>query len=289
MSAPRSAPTVLQIVLGRRLALLREGGGLTAAEAARRVRVAQTTITRMEKAETSLKWVTVKALLELYGVERAETEDFLALAEKANAPGWWQGFRDVLPNWFGVHVSLEGEATQLRTYEPQLVPGLLQTKEYAHAVLAAGLPRVTPDVVERRVSLRLRRQDILTRTRPAPPHLWAVVDETCLRRAVGGRAVMAGQIEHLLEMAELPNVTLQLCPFAAGLLPGGFGPFTVFRFEIPELPDVVCIDTLSRGQYSEDRAEVALFREAFDQMTTYALPIGPTKEFLMDVRAELAR
>ncbi|MFD9905419.1 helix-turn-helix domain-containing protein [Streptomyces sp. NPDC059063] len=289
MTAPRSAPTVLQIVLGRRLALLRDGAGLTAAEAATRVRVDQTTITRMEKAETSLKWATVKALLELYGAGPAETEEFLALTEQANAPGWWQSFRDVLPSWFGVHVSLEGAAARIHTYEPQVIPGLLQTKEYAHAVLRSGLPRVTADVVERRVSLRLKRQDILTRTEPEPPRLWAVMDETCLRRTVGSRAVMCGQIDQLLRMAELPNVTLRICPFEAGLHPGGFGPFTVFRFEIPELPDVVCVDTLSRGQYSEDPEEVALFREALDHMSTYALSSARTRQFLMDVRDELTR
>ncbi|WP_405884534.1 helix-turn-helix domain-containing protein [Streptomyces sp. NBC_01136] len=124
MGEPRSAPTVLQIVLGRRLTQLRVAAGLTAQEAAKRLRMAHTTITRIERAETSLKWATGNALLEIYEVSEAEIAEFLDLTEKANRPGWWQGFRDVLPSWFGVHVALEAAATSIRTYEPAVVPDL---------------------------------------------------------------------------------------------------------------------------------------------------------------------
>jgi transcriptional regulator with XRE-family HTH domain len=284
---PRSAPTVLQIVLGRRLTQLRVAAGLTAQEAAKRLRVAHTTITRIERAETSLKWATAKTLLEIYEVGEAEIAEFLDLTEKANRPGWWQGFRDVLPSWFGVHVALETAATSIRTYEPAVVPGLLQTEGYARAVLGLGLPRISPEILERRVSLRAKRQELLTRTDPEAPQLWAIMDETGLRRAAGDPDIMRAQIDHLLEMADLPNVTLQICPFEAGLHPGGFGPFTIFRFEIPELPDVVCTDSLSRAAYSEDNEEVALFREALGQMSVYALSKGRTKQLLGDVRKEL--
>ncbi|MFJ1546442.1 DUF5753 domain-containing protein [Streptomyces sp. NPDC088246] len=287
MTEPKSAPTVLQIVLGRRLAALRDAAGLTAAQAANCLRIAQTTVTRMEKAETSLKFANAKTLLEVYGAGQAEIDEFLGLLDKASDPGWWQGFRDALPNWFGVYVSLEDSATQIRLYEPQVVPGLLQTEDYARAVLKVGLPRPTTDVLERRVSLRTARQDLLNRPKPAPPQLWAVIDETCLRRHVGDAEVMANQLDHLLKMAELQNVTLQVCTFNAGLHPGGFGPFTVFRFQIPELPDIVCTDSLSRAHYTEDPDEAALYREALDQMSAYALPVGDTKSFIGDVRKEL--
>ncbi|TGB15524.1 helix-turn-helix transcriptional regulator [Streptomyces sp. MZ04] len=287
MSEPRSAPTVLEIVLGRRLAALRDAAGFTAAQAAKRLRMSPSTITRMEKSETALKYTTAKALLEIYGVSQSETEEFLHLLDQATTPGWWQSFRDVLPAWFGVHVSLETAATNIRTYEPAVVPGLLQTPAYARAVLERGLPRMSSDVLERRVDLRAARQALLTRTDPSPPQLWAVLDETVLRRPAGSSDVMRGQIDHLLEMADLPNVTLQVCPFSAGLHPGAFGPFTIFRFDIPELPDVVCTDSLSRAAYGEEKEEVALFREALGEMSVYALSKEDTKRFLGDICKEL--
>ncbi|MFF3851267.1 helix-turn-helix domain-containing protein [Streptomyces sp. NPDC002328] len=287
MSEPKSAPTVLAIVLGRRLAALREAAGFTAAQAAKPLRIAPTTVTRMEKAETSLKYATVKTLLEIYDVSQAEIQEFLALLDQASTPGWWQSFRDVLPGWFGVHVSLEGAATSLRGYEPGVIHGLLQTPGYARAVMERGLPRMAPDVLERSVDLRIKRQDILTREKPEPPQLWVVTDETSLRRPVGDAAVMREQIEHLLDVTDLPNVTLQVCPFAAGLHPGAFGPFTIFRFEIPELPDIVCTDSLSRAGYSEEKEEVALFREALGEMSVYAFSKQETKKFLGDIRKEL--
>ncbi|MFD3422398.1 helix-turn-helix domain-containing protein [Streptomyces decoyicus] len=285
MSEPKVAPTVLAIVLGRRLAALRETAGFTAVQAAKQLRIAQTTVTRMEKVETSLKYATVKTLLEIYGVPQEEILEFLALLDKAATPGWWQSFRDVLPDWFGVHVSLETAATDIRGYEPGVIPGLLQTPNYARSVMERGLPRMSPDVLERCVDLRSKRQEILIRKDPAPPRLWVIADETSLRRSAGSAAVMREQIEHLLDLADLPNVTLQVCPFEAGLHPGAFGPFTIF--EISELPDIVCTDSLSRAGYSEEKEEVALFREALNQMSVYAFPKQKTKIFLGDIRKEL--
>ncbi|MBT1188083.1 helix-turn-helix domain-containing protein [Streptomyces sp. CJ_13] len=287
MSEPRSAPTVLAIVLGRRLAALREAAGFTAAQAAKQLRIAQTTVTRMEKCETSLKYATVKTLLEIYGVDKDEIEQFLSLLDQASTPGWWQTFRDVLPAWFGVHVSLENAAKWLGSYEPAVVPGLCQTPAYARAVLERGLPRMAPDVLERRVRLRTARQELLTRSHPAPPRVWAVMDETVFRRPAAASDVMAGQIGHLLELAEYPHVTLQVSPFSAGLHSGAFGPFTIFQFEIPELPDVVCTDTLSRASYGEDKEETAFFRLVLDEIGGRALSKEDTKAFLRDIRKEL--
>ncbi|MEV6010485.1 helix-turn-helix transcriptional regulator [Streptomyces sp. NPDC051976] len=285
MSEPRSAPTVLQMVLGRRLQDLRVHAGLTAQDVGRSLRQAHTTVTRMERAETALKWVTVKAMLELYGVGEAERAEFLTLTEQANVPGWWQGYRDALPSWFGVHVSLETSATHIRGYEPHVVPGLLQTEEYAHDVLAVGFPRVSAQELKRRVALRMERQAVLTR--PDAPQFWVVMDETVLRRPAGSPQVMRRQIDRLLEATELPNVTLQVHPFTAGLHSGAFGPFTLFRFAMQEIPDVVCTDSLSSAAYSEDRVEVALYREVLDRMCTQAMPKGRIRNFLGDVRKEL--
>ncbi|WP_019061544.1 helix-turn-helix domain-containing protein [Streptomyces prunicolor] len=285
MSEPRSAPTVLQMVLGRRLQDLRVAANLTAQEAGKRIRQASTTVTRMERAEVTLKWATVKALLETYGVGEAEAKEFLDLTEQANAPGWWQSYRDALPSWFAVYVSLETSATQIRLYEPQVIPGLLQTEDYARDVLRVGFPRVSSDELERRVALRMERRALLTR--PDAPQLWVVMDETVLRRRASDADVMQAQIDHLLEASQLPNVTLQVARFSDGLHPGAFGPFTHFRFQVSEFPDVVCNDSVSSATYIEDRVEVALYREVLDRMSAQAISKRRTVEFLGDVRKEL--
>ncbi|MEV0220721.1 helix-turn-helix transcriptional regulator [Streptomyces sp. NPDC050704] len=285
MSEPRSAPTVLQMVLGRRLQVLRSNAGLTAQDVGKRLRQAHTTITRMERAEVTLKWATVKVLLEIYGVENDEAAEFLDLTDQANKPGWWQGYRDALPDWFAVHVSLENSATRMRGYEPHVVPGLLQTADYARDVLRLGLPRVEPDELDRRVALRMERQALLTRH--DPPELWIIMDETVLRRPVGEPEVMQAQVDRLIEATDLPNVTLQVLEFTAGLHPGAFGPFTVFRFPMQDFPDVVCIDSLSSARYSEEPLEVALHREVIDRMSAQALPMERTRNFLVGIRKEL--
>lgn len=289
MSAPRSAPTVLQMVLGRRLQELRRAKGLSAQQVGERLRQAHTTVIRMEQAKVALKWATVKAMLEIYGVEEAEAEEFLALTDQANEPGWWQSYRDALPSWFAVHVSLENSATHIRGYEPHVVPGLLQTEDYAHDVLRLNRPRPTPDELKRRVALRMERQALLTRQDPPPPQLWILLDETVLRRPAGEPEVMKAQVDRLVEVMDLPNVTLQVLAFAAGLHPGAFGPFTLFRFPMPDFPDIVGTDNLSSAQYSEDREEVALHREVFDRMSAQAMSKGRTREFLLGVRKELER
>ncbi|MGW3956812.1 helix-turn-helix domain-containing protein [Streptomyces sp. NPDC004752] len=289
MSAPRSAPTVLQMVLGRRLQELRRAKGLSTQDVGTRLHQAHTTVVRMEQAKVALKWTTVKAMLEIYGVGQAEAEEFLGLTVKANEPGWWQGYRDALPGWFGVHVSLENSATRIRGYEPHVVPGLLQTEDYARGVLGPNRPRPTPAELDRRVALRMQRQTLLTRRNPPAPDLWIVIDETVLRRPAGPPEVMRGQVDHLIEVMELPNVTLQVLAFTAGLHPGAFGPFTLFRFPMPDFPDIVGIDNLSSATYSEDEEEVAVHREVLDRMSSQAMSTARTREFLLDVRKELDR
>lgn len=287
MTEARSAPTVLQMVLGRRLQDLRSAAKLTAKEAGDLIRQAPTSVTRMERAEVSLKWATVKALLETYGVAEAEAQEFLDLTEQAKVPGWWQGYRDALPSWFAVYVSLETSAAQIRLYEPHVVPGLLQTEDYARDVLSVGLPAVSSEELERRVALRMERRVLVTR--PDPPHVWVVMDETVLRRPASSTDVMQAQLDHLIEVAQLPHVTVQVASFKAGLHPGAFGPFTLFRFQVSEFPEVVCTDSLSGANYMEDRVEVALYREVLDRMTSQAMSKRRTWEFLGDVRKELCK
>ncbi|GAA2727538.1 helix-turn-helix transcriptional regulator [Streptomyces nogalater] len=286
MSEPRSAPTVGQVVLGRRLQDLRERAGLKREEAARVLHVAPATVRRMETAEVALKIPYLQLLLKAYGVPEDEAELFVRLAEEANRPGWWQRFHDILPGWFSMYVSLEGAASLIRSYEPHFVPGLLQTEDYARGVLKSGaIGQTSPDDIERHVALRMRRQDLLTR--PDAPRFWAVMDETALRRPVGGPEVMRAQIDKLLEATELAHVTLQVAPFANGPHPGTYGPFVLFRFAVSELPDMVYSEYLTGAVYLDARTEVATHLEVMDRMAAQAATAQRTKEILRDLRKEL--
>jgi transcriptional regulator with XRE-family HTH domain len=283
---PPAAPTVLRVVLGKRLADLRERAGLGYEQAARTLDVTHATVRRMEKAEVGLKLPYVEKLLAVYGVtDPDEVEGFLTLVREANRPGWWHRYRDVLPEWFSAFVSLEGEAQVIRAYEPHYVPGLLQTEDYARAVLRAGSPHAPADAVDRALALRLERQALLTRE--APPLLWVVIDETVLRRPIGGPDVMRAQVDRLVEACSMPHVRLQVMPFAAGPHPAMYGPFHIFRFEIQELPDMVCAESLVGAVYFDERDDVSTFLEALDRMCAQAAPAHSTEAFLGRVRKEI--
>ncbi|WP_217253965.1 helix-turn-helix transcriptional regulator [Streptomyces sp. AC602_WCS936] len=284
MSERRAAPTVGQVVLGRRLQELRETAGLKREEAAKVLRVAPATVRRMEMAEVALKIPYVQILLTAYGVPAAEVSAFVALAEEANQPGWWQRYHDVLPDWFSMYVSLEGAARIVRSYEPHFVPGLLQTEDYARAVMEAGtIANAGGEAVERHVSLRMERQRLLERA--DPPHLWVVMDETVLRRPVSidGR-VMRGQLDKLLEFATRDRVTLQVAEFDDGPHPGTYAPFTLFRFAEPELPDMVFTEYLTGALYLDSRTEVSAHLEVLDHMTARAASTQRTEKILRAYR-----
>lgn len=286
MSEPRSAPTVGQVVLGKRLQELRERAGLSRDQAAKVLRVTAATVRRMETAEVALKIPYVQALLKAYGISDAENDAFVELAEEANRPGWWQRFHDVLPDWFSMYVSLEGAASLLRMYEPHFVPGLLQTEDYARTVMRTGaVGQARPEDIERHVALRMERQSLLTR--PDAPRLWVVMDETVLRRPVGSVEIMRAQVDKLLEATAMPNVTLQIAEFSTGHHPGTYGPFVLFRFAVPELPDMVYSEYLTGAVYFDARPEVASYLEVMDRMAAQAATAQRTKELLRDFRKEL--
>ncbi|MFC3574202.1 helix-turn-helix domain-containing protein [Streptomyces yaanensis] len=284
MSERRAAPTVGQVVLGRRLQELREAAGLKREEAARVLRVAPATVRRMETAEVALKIPYVQVLLSTYGVADEESAAFVHLAEEANQPGWWQRYHDVLPDWFSLYVSLEGAARLIRSYEPHFVPGLLQTEEYARAVLTAGtVGQASPQDVERHVALRLARQELLTRQ--DPPRLWVIMDETVLRRPVSVRSqVMRDQLDRLIEATENPRITLQVAEYAAGPHPGTYSSFVLFRFGEPELPDMVYSEYLTGALYLDSRTEVALHLEVLDHMSAKAASVQHTRKILREYR-----
>ncbi|WP_031510087.1 helix-turn-helix domain-containing protein [Streptomyces megasporus] len=280
------APTVLRVVLGKRLRDLRRTAGLTYEKAGEALDVTHATIRRMERAEVGLKIPYVEKLLRTYGVtDQAEIDGFLALAREANRPGWWHRYRDVLPEWFSAFVSLESESHVIRAYEPHYVPGLLQTEEYARAVLRAGQPHAPEEEIERGVALRMERQRILTREEP--PLLWVVMDETVLRRPIGAPGTMREQISHLIEACSMPTVRLQVMPFAAGPHPAMYGPFHIFRFPVPELPDIAYGESLVGAVYFDQRDDVSAFQEALDRMCAQAAPVRRTEAVLDGLRKEL--
>ncbi|MFD7292416.1 helix-turn-helix domain-containing protein [Streptomyces sp. NPDC059897] len=259
-----SAPTVLRMILGRRLQDMRLAAGASLEDAAKALRVKTLTIRRLEKAEVALKPLYVEKLLETFGAGRQEIDEFVDLAEQANEPGWWHSYRDAVPSWFTAYVSLETDAKTLRTYEPQYVTGLLQTPDYARAVLRGGLPNGSEEDLERRVALRLRRQSLLEKE--DAPTLWVVMEEAVLHKEVGSPDVMREQIERLLDVSELPHISLDIVPFSAGAHVGACAPFTYFRFEEPELPDIVYSELLSASVYLDQRADVVAHLEAHSRM-----------------------
>ncbi|MFJ9535680.1 helix-turn-helix domain-containing protein [Streptomyces sp. NPDC101225] len=260
-----SAPTVLRMILGRRLQERRQDAGFSLDAAAKALRVTSLTIRRLEKAEVALKPLYVEKLLETYGADRQEIEEFVPLAERANEPGWWHMYRDVLPTWFSAYVSLETGATTLRTYEPHYATGLLQTPRYARAVLRGGLPNGSEEELDRRVDVRLRRQSLLEKKNA--PTLWVVMEEAVLHRVVGGPEVMREQVDRLLEVSELEHVSVDVVPFTAGAHVGACAPFTYFRFEEPELPDIVYTEVLTGSMYLDQRSDVSAHLEAHNRMS----------------------
>lgn len=259
-----SAPTVLRMILGRRLQERRLGAGASLEDAAKALRVTTLTIRRLEKAEVALKPLYAEKLLETFGADRQEIDEFVDLAEQANKPGWWHSYRDAVPSWFTAYVSLEAGAQTLRTYEPQYVTGLLQTPDYAHAVLRGGLPNGSEEELARRVELRLRRQSLLDRE--DAPTLWVVMEEAVLHRVVGGPHVMREQLERLLDVSELAHVSIDIVPFTAGAQVGACAPFTYFRFGEPELPDIVYSELLCASVYLDQRTDVVSHLEAHSRM-----------------------
>ena len=262
---PGSGPTVLRILLGSQLRRLREAKGITREEAGYKIRASGSKISRMELGRVSFKERDVVDLLEMYGVDEAEQASLVALAREANSPGWWHKYGDVLPEWFQVYVGLEEAASLIRLYEVQFIPGLLQSAEYARAVISLGLPGAAPEEIERRVSLRMARQELLTKT--GGPRLWAVVDEAALRRPIGGREVMGAQLERLIESAREPNITLQVVPFRSGGHAAEAGAFTIMRFPEVDLPDVVYLEQLTSALYLGKRVDVETYTEVMERLS----------------------
>ncbi|MFD1273619.1 helix-turn-helix domain-containing protein [Streptomyces kaempferi] len=253
------------MLLGSHLRRLREARGITREAASYSIRASESKISRMELGRVSFKTRDVEDLLTLYGInDEAERTSLVSLAKEANVAGWWHSYSDVLPSWFPTYVGLEGAAHLIRSYEVQFVHGLLQTESYAHAVVARGMKGASAADIDRRVALRLERQKYLVSEKSPEFHI--VLDEAALRRPYGDREVMRGQLQHLIEVSERPNVRLQVMPFSFGGHSGESGSFTILSFPESDLSDVVYLEQLTSALYLDKREDVTQYESALKQL-----------------------
>jgi len=263
-----TSPTALRVVLGTQLRRLREARGVTVAAAGRAIHASAAKISRMELGRVSFRERDVMQLLTLYGVSAQQEKDaFLTLVRRANVPGWWHQYSDIIPSWFEAYLGLEQASSVIRTYQPQLVPGLLQTQQVARAVIELGDSGQSADDIQRKIALRMTRQEILTG--PDAPILWAVFEEASLWR-LNEHAVMREQIQHLIAMAELPNVSLQIIPIYSGACTGIGGPFTILRFPHADLPDIVYLEQLTSAVYLDKKEDVQRYLMVMNRLCTEA-------------------
>ncbi len=282
MASPGGGPTALRIMLGAQLRRLREARRITLEEAGYVIRASGSKMSRLETGRVGFKSRDIADLLTLYGVtDVQEREALLELARQASAMGWWHDYADVMPTWFEPYVGLEEAASSIRCYEMQCIPDLLQTADYARAIAMLGHPARSADEIERRVSLRVARQAVITRASPA--HLWMVLDEAALRRPVGGPEIMRSQLRHLMDMAHRPNVSLQVAPLTAAGHAAAGGAFTVLRFSEPDLPDVVYLEQLTSALYLDKRDTVDHYMAVLERLCVEALPADGSLKMISDL------
>jgi transcriptional regulator with XRE-family HTH domain len=266
------SPSVRGRRLRHELRRLREEAGLTHSEVAQRLQWSPSKISRIETGQSRVQTGDVRDLLEVYGTtDQATCDALVQLAREARRRGWWTRYTDVLGS--GTYVGLETEASTLHTYESMFIPGLLQTEKYAEAVIRAGQTRPDPETLNRRLAARMARHEILERA--DPPEIWAVLDESVVRRPVGGTEVMREQLQHLIEVSNRPNtpLTLQILPFSIGAHPGMNGPFVILGFNSPTDPPMVYMDTATDGLYLEEPSDIERYTLMFNHLVARAL--GP--------------
>ncbi|MFC7814254.1 MULTISPECIES: helix-turn-helix transcriptional regulator [unclassified Streptomyces] len=276
-------PVVRRRKLGAELRALRTSAGITSGEAARLVGWHQSKVSRIETGTSGAKPADVRLLLDAYGVDDAQLRELLVVLAGTDGQGggrndWWHAYRGVLPPTYRDFISLESQASAMRTLETTVVPGLLQTPEYARAVTRAAADGLPEERLDTLVEVRLARQDVL---RAEPPlRLSAVLDEAVLRREVGGPGVMARQLERLVEAARLPHVRLRVLPFAAGAHIGVTGPFVIFSFSSTSDLDVVVLDHLTSSLHLERKEDLEAYTEAFNALLVHALSPEDSLDFI---------
>ncbi|MFI8204324.1 helix-turn-helix domain-containing protein [Streptomyces sp. NPDC085937] len=280
-------PAVRRRKLGAELRALRTAAGLTSGDAARLAGWHQSKVSRIETGTSGVKPADVRLLLDVYGVDEPQLRELLLVLSGSGKGGgrdhWWHAYRGVLPPTYRDFISLESQASAMRTLETTVIPGLLQTPEYARAVTEAALEGTSEERLDALVEVRLARQDVL---RADPPlELNAVLDEAVLRREVGGPDVMSRQLERLMEAARLPQVRLQVLPFSAGAHIGVTGPFVIFSFSRTSDLDVVVLDHLTSSHYLERKEDLRAYSEAFDALSTHALSPEESLDFIAGAAA----
>jgi transcriptional regulator with XRE-family HTH domain len=276
------SPTIGQRRLARELRRLRADARLTIEQVAEKLELSASTISRIETAQVGVRTRDLRDLLDIYQVTGGQREELLQIARDRRQQPWWREYRD-LPNV--PLAGYEAEAASISQYSALLVPGLLQTKAYADAVLRAIRVEAKPDDIEPRLQFRMDRQKLLTDKKS--PQYWAVLDEAVLRRTVGGRQVMHAQLERLIDAAALPKVTLQVLPFTAGEHAGMDGEFTVLRYRKPADPDVVYIENTGGDLYEEDADVTRRYNLIFDHLRAAALDPAESIRTLATIKDEL--
>lgn len=270
-------PTVLRILLGSHLRRLREAKGITARQAASQIRASESKISRIELGRNAIREIDVLDLLTLYGVDPRDREQLLTIAEQSNKPGWWHRYNDILPEWFQAYVGMEEAARSIRVYEAQFIPGLLQTEDYATAVISLGDFPI--EQAERLVVVRKERQ---RRFRDGKLKLWVILDEVALRRPVAGRAIQLEQLRYLRQTCANPMLTLQVIPYGAGghAVPAGF---SILRFIERDLPDVVYVENLTSALYLDKQVDVDRYLLAMERLSIVAYEPHETPRILDEI------
>ncbi|MXM68148.1 helix-turn-helix domain-containing protein [Streptomyces sp. HUCO-GS316] len=279
-------PTVRRRRLGQELRRLRELKGMTAEEVAERLLVSQSKISRLENGRRSISQRDVRDLCGVYEVEDQRiVESLMQMAKDSRQQGWWHAFGDIP---YSVYIGLETDAESLRVYEPQVVPGLLQTRQYAEAIIQGALPETSVTDIEKRVQVRLRRQDRIAAERE-PLRLWVVLDEAALRRVVGSRQVMREQLEHVAEVSQQPHITVQVLPFEVGAHPGINGQYAILEFADAADSSVVYIEGVTSDLYLEKAHDVQKYTVMYEHLRAQALNVDQSRRLIEDVAKEYAR
>ncbi|MGH3069096.1 MAG: helix-turn-helix domain-containing protein [Streptosporangiaceae bacterium] len=276
--AEKRPPSVRARQLAAELRRLRDAATLTGEEAAGRLGWSPSKISRIETGQTAPSPADLRRVLDLYEVSGTQRGRLESLGQSAGQRGWWDAYADTLGPEYTALIALEAEAESVRWYAPMLVPGLLQTEDYARAVISSGLLIAPPGEIERRVQVKMTRQKVLARNDPLT--LDVILDQAAVLRTVGGAGVMRGQLTHLATMADRPNITVQVLPLGAGAHPATTGEFTILAFPDLVAPDVVYLENMTSDLYVEREAEVYRYGMAFDRLRTLAWPAAKSAAFL---------
>ena len=280
--AARKIPTVPQRALANALERHREAAGLSREDTSSRLEWSSMKLWRIETSRVTVSAGDVRELAVLYHLDEAGTQALVELARQARRPGWWKGMSQALPEGFSAHLELESAARAIRTYEAQFIPGLWQIEDYARAVLSARSINSTPEGIERQITVRMRRQQLLDRAVPPPPGIWAVLDESVIRRAVGGRDVMRRQLARLGEIAQSATATVQVLPFSAGAHMAAYGSFSLFDPREPAFPVTASTDRPAGTLIEDDPSVISQYNLIFDQLLATALSPAESRSLISE-------